>query len=173
MISFFSQNLKYLRKLKKLSQEDLGRIFGKSSSTIGGWETGYSYPDYATTFEICDYFGVGIGDLVEFDLEEMMGVSEVLKEERGEKVNRILFKKNIEQLMNKLEIEVSDLAKVTGFPLLAIEYHLKNNDTKFKIPFKLVDGLARYLNVNTNWLLYGEGEMFKEGAKVNNLKAIY
>lgn len=54
----FGQTLKNLRTSKKLSQSNLGKILGISSSTIGMYEQGRRFPDQATLTKIADFFDV-------------------------------------------------------------------------------------------------------------------
>ena len=39
--------LKTMRKNKKLNQKQLGSIIGVAQTTLSGYETGYSNPDFA------------------------------------------------------------------------------------------------------------------------------
>ena len=50
--------LKTMRKNKKLNQKQLGSIIGVAQTTLSGYETGYSNPDFALIKKIadsCDY----------------------------------------------------------------------------------------------------------------------
>lgn len=60
----FPENLKYLRKEKKLSQEQLGKMLDKDYSTIGKWENGTRSPIMQDTLEICKLFDISLNDLV-------------------------------------------------------------------------------------------------------------
>lgn len=77
MNHFLPSNIKFLRKQKRLSQEALADILGKKSSAVGGWETEYSYPDYAMIHKIAEYFGISVGDLIEKDLENSKGDTKI------------------------------------------------------------------------------------------------
>ena len=68
MESYFPKNLKYLRKIRRINQDELAQILGCQKSTISNYETAYSEPKRATLEKISDYFSVSIPDLLGTDL---------------------------------------------------------------------------------------------------------
>lgn len=56
--------LKKLREEKELAQHQLADLLGKSQSTVGMWESGKSYPDYATLIKLAEFFGVSVSYLI-------------------------------------------------------------------------------------------------------------
>lgn len=54
----FSQNLKYLRSLLQVSQEQMAAMLGLTRNTIGAWEEGRAYPNVPGLIALCDQFGV-------------------------------------------------------------------------------------------------------------------
>ena len=44
----FADQVKYVRKQLKLSQEKLASLLGVSFATVNRWETGHSMPTYKT-----------------------------------------------------------------------------------------------------------------------------
>lgn len=54
----FGELLAELRKDKKMSQRDLGRILHVSVGTISNYETGVHFPDVEKLINLADYFGV-------------------------------------------------------------------------------------------------------------------
>ena len=52
------ENLRILRKTKKISMKELGLIVGVAESTISLYENGKRQPDNATLIRIAEYFGV-------------------------------------------------------------------------------------------------------------------
>lgn len=65
---YFSKNIKYLRKINKLSLEQFGKIFGKSLSTISAWELGKRSPITADLIEIANHFNIQVADLISQDI---------------------------------------------------------------------------------------------------------
>lgn len=66
--NYFSSNVKYLRKLQGLTQNDLADKLGKSRKTISAWEAGRRSPIVADLMEVSAFFNVDIVDLFDVDL---------------------------------------------------------------------------------------------------------
>lgn len=60
----FANRLRELRKEKKLSQTELGKILNLAQRTISSYENGERFPDAFTLNTIADYFGVSIDYLL-------------------------------------------------------------------------------------------------------------
>lgn len=60
-------NLISLRKLNRLSQEELAEKLGVSRQTISKYETGDVVPDIEKCMILADTFGVSLDDLVNYD----------------------------------------------------------------------------------------------------------
>lgn len=66
----FSNNIRFLRKQRSLTQEELAEMVGyKSFTTIQKWETGDSEPNMGVLRQLADIFHLSISELVETDLE--------------------------------------------------------------------------------------------------------
>lgn len=70
MNSILSRNIRFLRKQKKMSQQELGDKLERSESTIQMWESDQRSPQMATVIEIAKIFGVDVNTLVYTDLSE-------------------------------------------------------------------------------------------------------
>ncbi|MBQ7615668.1 MAG: helix-turn-helix transcriptional regulator [Butyrivibrio sp.] len=67
---YIGKNIRYLRKLHNLSQDDLAARFGyKSYTTIQKWETGTSEPPIGVVDELAKMFRVDIDAFVKSDFE--------------------------------------------------------------------------------------------------------
>ena len=60
----FCDNLLYLRKKAKITQEDLAAELDVSRQSISKWETGEAYPETDKLIALCDKFGVSMDKLV-------------------------------------------------------------------------------------------------------------
>lgn len=67
---FFKENLRLLRKARKMSQSDLAEILNYSFRTISKWETGETLPYYENIIKISKIFNISIQDLMENDLSK-------------------------------------------------------------------------------------------------------
>ena len=65
-----AKNIRYLRKRKNWSQDELAEKLGKKSyTTIQKWESGVGSPTFKTLVDMADLFGVDIDALAKADLE--------------------------------------------------------------------------------------------------------
>ena len=62
------ENIYFLRKRKKLTQEDFAKKMKISNKTISKWETGYSIPKFDDLLKISKYFNVPINVLINKEL---------------------------------------------------------------------------------------------------------
>lgn len=69
----FCDNLISLRKLNRLSQEELAGKIGISRQTLSKYETGEALPDIIKCKELADIFNVSLDELVNYD-ESMDGL---------------------------------------------------------------------------------------------------
>lgn len=66
-----ARNIRYLRKKKNMSQEDIAKLLGyKSFTTIQKWETGVAEPSVLIVRKLADIFGVDMNALTTQDLEK-------------------------------------------------------------------------------------------------------
>ncbi len=68
MTVYFGENLKKLRKAKKLTQESLAGFLGMSFQAISKWERGETYPDITMLAAIASFFDVTVDSLLGTDL---------------------------------------------------------------------------------------------------------
>lgn len=64
-----SSNIKYLRKMDNLTQEEFAERFGVSRQSVAKWENGDSTPDILKCGEIADYYEITLDTLVYVSLE--------------------------------------------------------------------------------------------------------
>ena len=61
-----SENLLALRKMKKLSQEQVAEAAGVSRQAYTRWEKGETVPDIKSCAALADYFAVSLDELVNY-----------------------------------------------------------------------------------------------------------
>lgn len=66
----FRKNLEYLRKGKKLSQEDLGYKLGVSRQSVSKWESGAAYPETDKMLAMCKLFDCTLDELMNQNMQE-------------------------------------------------------------------------------------------------------
>lgn len=68
----FNEKLMSIRKMKGLSQEELGMELQVSRQTISKWESGQSYPDFQRLVMLSDYFDMTLDELVkDIDVQDV------------------------------------------------------------------------------------------------------
>lgn len=72
MNTYFSQNIRYLRKMlaNKVSQEKLAEEIDIKKPTLGSYENGRTEPKYSDLIKLANYFEVTIDDLLTKDLSK-------------------------------------------------------------------------------------------------------
>lgn len=65
---YISQNIKYLRKQKKITQEELGKLVGVKKAAVSTYEIGRNYPSVESLLQIVELFQVNMEDFFFKDL---------------------------------------------------------------------------------------------------------
>lgn len=69
---YFKENVRFLRKLKGISQNEFADLLGyKSFTTVQKWEDGTSYPSLPVVSQIADFFSVSLEMLVYSNLSDL------------------------------------------------------------------------------------------------------
>lgn len=102
----FGDNLRKLRKSKKLSQEDLAEKMHVSRQSVSKWETGEAYPEMNNILELCKIFHCSINDLVNDSIIDIDSLDEEIK------MKIVKFKSEQQRKMKGLSKAISIIAKV-------------------------------------------------------------
>lgn len=102
----FCDNLKKLRKEKKISQEQLAERVGVSRQSVSKWECGEAYPEMENILKLCDIFHCKINDIVHESLTDI----KKLDNEIQEKV--VKLQKDQQHQMKLLSKTIYILAKI-------------------------------------------------------------
>ena len=104
----FGERLSQLRNEKNMKQEDLGKVFHLSKSTISTYERNEHQPDYNMLVDMAKYFNV--------TTDYILGVSD---QRRSSKILKISFYDNcsFEKLFNMLN-DLSPSARKTAYEVI-------------------------------------------------------
>lgn len=102
----FGDNLRKLRKRKKLSQEDLAEKMRVSRQSVSKWETGDAYPEMNNILELCKIFHCRINDLVNDSILDMDSLDDEIK------MNIVKFKSKQQHKMKGLSSALAIIAKI-------------------------------------------------------------
>ena len=71
----FKDNLIHLRKMRKMTQEDLAECVGVTRQAIAKWESGETVPDLEKCRLLADTFEVSLDDLANYEPEDNLGLN--------------------------------------------------------------------------------------------------
>ena len=132
----FGSNLKELRKLKNLSQEDLAERVGVSRQSVSKWETGDAYPEMNNILMLCKIFNCKINDLLSNNLEDFESFDEEVK------MNLVKFEKEKQNKMKTLTKILSLIGKIAGIVVkVAIPFVILLMIVTPCLYYKMVDGI--------------------------------
>lgn len=72
----FGDNLKKIRKSKKMSQEQLAEKVNVTRQSVSKWENGESYPEMNNILELCKIFNCKLNDLIHTDMSDISSLDE-------------------------------------------------------------------------------------------------
>lgn len=102
----FGDNLRNLRKSKKLSQEDLSEKVGVSRQSVSKWETSEAYPEMNNILILCKIFNCKINDLLSEKIEDFNSFDEEVK------MSIVKFEKDKQKKMKRLTKILSLIGKI-------------------------------------------------------------
>lgn len=134
----FGDNLRNLRKSKKISQERLAEKVGVSRQSVSKWERGEAYPEMNNILSLCEIFHCKINDLVHEDLIDIDSLDEEVKMSvvkfKKEKQNRvkglskaIYIIARIGKILSVLGI-VCTIATMIAIPFISSNVKVKDNE---------------------------------------------
>lgn len=71
----FKDNLVQIRKLLRMTQEDIAEKLGVTRQSVAKWEAGDSVPDLDKCKQLADIFGVSLDDLANYEPEDNLGLA--------------------------------------------------------------------------------------------------
>ena len=110
----FGDNLRNLRKSKKISQETLAEKVGVSRQSVSKWETSEAYPEMNNILELCKIFHCHINDLVNDNIIDIDSLDEKVK------MSVVKLKKQEQKKMKTLSHILSLIGKIGRIVLLVI-----------------------------------------------------
>ena len=138
----FGDNLRKIRKLKKMSQEQLAEKVNVTRQSVSKWENGESYPEMNNILELCKIFNCKLNDLIHTDMSDITSldkeiVMNVVKfNEKKQKEMKILSNiiemiGNIGAIVLKVAITFVILVMIL-VPYIINNLEIKDNTITFK-----------------------------------------
>ena len=153
----FGENLKIIRKSKKMSQEELAEKLNVSRQSVSKWETGESYPEMNNILELCKIFNIKINDLIHTDMSDISSLDEEVI------MNLVKFNEQKQKQVKSLSNVISLIGKIGSIvlkvcipfiiiamlllPYIINNIEINNNEISFKTNnIKLIDDKNIMLN---------------------------
>lgn len=70
-VMYFAENIKFLRKRRKRTQDDVAHSLNTKRSTLSGYENRVAQPNMEVLMALSEYFNVAIDTLVKVDLQSL------------------------------------------------------------------------------------------------------
>lgn len=102
----FGDNLKRVRKMRKISQEDLADRLGISRQSVSKWETGENYPSMTNIMCLCTIFKCKLNELVHEDMTDINSLDEEVK------MSVVKFKEEKQKKVKVLSKIIAVLSKI-------------------------------------------------------------
>lgn len=102
----FGDNLKKIRKMRKISQEELADKLGVSRQSVSKWETGENYPSMTNIMCLCTIFKCNINELVHEDMVDINLLDEEVK------MSVVKFKSEKQKKVRVLSKIIAVIAKI-------------------------------------------------------------
>ena len=146
----FGDNLRQIRKSKKMSQEQLAEKVNVTRQSVSKWENGESYPEMNNILELCKIFNCKLNDLVHTDMTDISSLDEEIimnvvkfNEKKQKEVktlsNVISLIGKIGAIVLKIAIPFIILAMIL-VPYIINNVEIKNNEIGFKTEnIKIID----------------------------------
>lgn len=153
----FGDNIKKIRKYKKLSQEDLAEKMQVSRQSVSKWENGDAYPEMNNILQLCKIFHCSITDLVNDNLIDANLLDEDVKS------GVIKLKKEQQVKMKALSKCISTFSKIGKvFSIICFS---------FVLVFMIILGLViNKIDVINNQIVYNNSDnVLKVEEKSDNL----
>jgi len=146
----FGDNLKIIRKNKKMSQEELAEKVNVSRQSVSKWENGEAYPEMNNILELCKIFNCKLNDLVHTDMSDIASLDEEIVMNvvkfNEKKQNQVKSLSNVISLIGKIGAIVLKVAipfvviAMIILPYLISNVEVEDNKIYFKTDnIKLID----------------------------------
>ena len=107
----FGDNLRKIRKSKKMSQEQLAEKMNVTRQSVSKWENGESYPEMNNIFELCKVFNCKLNDLVYPNMKDISSLDEEIV------MNVVKFNEKKQKEVKTLSNVISIIGKIGSIVL--------------------------------------------------------
>lgn len=172
---FLSENLKFLRKRRKLTQQDLAETLNTKRSSINNYENGTTFPPVSILIGLSDLFHLSIDTLVRINLSGLRE-SQMYVIEHGSDVfvrgNEVRVLATTVDSRNKDNIEIVSIKAKAGYTTGYFDPEFISALPNFQLPILTRDKKYRAFQISGDSMLPIRDKSWVVGEYVQDLNSI-
>ncbi|HEY5511302.1 MAG TPA: LexA family transcriptional regulator [Prolixibacteraceae bacterium] len=172
---FLSENVKFLRKRKRLTQNDLAETLGTKRSSINNYENGTAIPPMNVLIGLSDLFNLSIDTLVRINLSSLRE-SQMYVIEHGSDVfvkgNEVRVLATTVDSGNKDNIEIVSIKAKAGYTTGYFDPEFISGLPNFQLPILSRDRKYRAFQISGDSMLPVQDKSWVVGEYVQDLSSV-
>ncbi|HNU78251.1 MAG: helix-turn-helix domain-containing protein [Prolixibacteraceae bacterium] len=152
----FAQNIKFLRKRKDRTQDEVAEALGMKRSTLSGYENEVAMPAIPALIQFSDYYGIAVDTLVKVDLTALNG-HQLYMLEHGEDVflrgGKLRVLATTVDRQNRDNIELVPEKAKAGYTRGFFDPEYINELPRYQLPFLPPDRKYRTFQISGDSML--------------------
>lgn len=172
---FLSENIKFLRKRKKLTQHDLAEALSTGRSSINNYESGTAIPPISVLISLSDLFHISIDTLVRINLSSLRE-SQMYIIEHGSDVfvkgNEVRVLATTVDSGNKDNIEIVSIKAKAGYTTGYFDPEYIARLPNFQLPILTKDKKYRAFQISGDSMLPIQDKSWVVGEYVQDLSSL-
>ena len=172
---FLSENIKFLRKRKRLTQNDLAETLGTKRSSINNYENGTAIPPMNVLIGLSDLFNLSIDTLVRINLSSLRE-SQMYVIEHGSDVfvkgNEVRVLATTVDSGNKDNIEIVSIKAKAGYTTGYFDPEFISGLPNFQLPILSRDRKYRAFQISGDSMLPVRDKSWVVGEYVQDLSSV-
>jgi transcriptional regulator with XRE-family HTH domain len=172
---FLSENIKFLRKRKRLTQNDLAETLGTKRSSINNYENGTAIPPMNVLIDLSDLFNLSIDTLVRINLSSLRE-SQMYVIEHGSDVfvkgNEVRVLATTVDSGNKDNIEIVSIKAKAGYTTGYFDPEFISGLPNFQLPILSRDRKYRAFQISGDSMLPVQDKSWVVGEYVQDLSSV-
>jgi len=172
---FLSENIKFLRKRKRLTQNDLAETLGTKRSSINNYENGTAIPPMNVLIGLSDLFNLSIDTLVRINLSSLRE-SQMYVIEHGSDVfvkgNEVRVLATTVDSGNKDNIEIVSIKAKAGYTTGYFDPEFISGLPNFQLPILSRDRKYRAFQISGDSMLPVQDKSWVVGEYVQDLSSV-
>lgn len=172
---FLASNIKFLRKRRKLTQQDLADNLNTTRASINNYENGMAQPPLQLVMQLSDLFHLSVDTLLRVDLAALRE-SQLYLIEKGSEVfvrgNEIRILATTVDAQNKDNIELVSIKAKAGYTYGYFDPEFISELPVFQLPFLAKDKKYRTFQISGDSMLPVPDKSWVTGEFVQDLNSI-